>query len=137
MAERFVRSDSNQSPSEYINLPDSLIEASGLRRQDYDHIAMRMIRSSIEAKRACNEAVIFTYGVTGTGASATLNHLFNYEIIPTSDSKSQTTSVTEYVSTLRSDEWKADNLRICFIDPPGFGDTKGDHKDIMNLAAIE
>ena len=137
MAERFVRSDSSQSPSEYINLPDSLIEASRLRRQHYNHIAMRMIGSSIEAKRACNEAIIFTYGVTGTGASATLNHLFNYEIIPTSDSKSQTTSVTEYVSTLRSDEWKADNLRICFIDPPGFGDTKGDHKDIMNLATIE
>ena len=137
MAERFSRSETAQTYQDYITLPNSIPESWGMRKTFYNHLGMHLIESSLEANRACNEAIIFTYGVTGTGASATLNHLFNYEIIPTSDSKSQTTSVTEYVSTLRSDEWKADNLRICFINPPGFGDTKGDHKDIMNLAAIE
>ena len=137
MATNVKSPDNSQHNSGFLRLPDSLIEASKVRRENVDHRAMHKVGASIEAKRACNEAIVFAYGVSGTGASATLNHLFNYEIIPTSDSKSQTTTVSEYVSIMKSDEWEAENLRICFINPPGYGDTKGESHDVMNLAAIE
>ena len=117
----------SQHISDYTGLQNSLIEDR----------AMHMIGARNEANRACNEAIIFAYGVAGTGASTTINHLFNHEIIPTSDSKSQTTTVSEYVSIMKCDKWKPENLRICFINPPGYGDTKGASHDVMNLAAIE
>ncbi|KAI6655633.1 hypothetical protein LOD99_11392, partial [Oopsacas minuta] len=138
MAERVSRGSVSSTTSlDFITLPNSLMEASKMRRLHYNNPAMRMIETSIETKRACNQAIIFAYGVSGTGASTTLNHLFKMDLIPTSDSKSQTTAVTEYVSILASEHWKATNLKISFIDPPGFGDTNGDHQDILNLAAIE
>ena len=137
MAERISRGSNSSTSPHNIELPDSLIEASRMRRHYYENPAMRMVEASIDSKRACNQGIIFTYGVSGTGASATLNHLFKMDLIPTSESKSETTAVSEYMATLTSDYWKANNLKISFINLPGFGDTKGDHQDVTNLAAIE
>ena len=137
MAERLPRGSINSTPLPYIELPDSLIEASRMRRHYYENPAMRMVEASINSKRACNQGIIFTYGVSGTGASATLNHLFKMDLIPTRESKYETTTVSEYVATLTSEHWKATNLKISFINPPEFGDTKGKRIDVMNLAAIE
>ena len=69
----------------------------------------------------------------GTDALATLNHLFKIDL----ESKFVTSTVSEYASTLISEKWQATNLKISFIDPPGFGDSKGDSQDVLNLAAIE
>ena len=136
MAERLSTGSDNTAPPLYIELPDSLVEASKMRRHYYENPAMRMVEASIDSKRACNQGIIFTYGVSGTGASATLNHLFEVSI-PTSDSKSETTKVSEYVTDLTSDHWKATNLKVSFTNLPGFSDTMGSDKDVINLAAIE
>ena len=136
MAERLSTGSDNTTPPLYIELPDSLVEASKMRRHYYENPAMRMVEASIDSKRACNQGIIFTYGVSGTGASATLNHLFEVSI-PTSDSKSETTKVSEYVTDLTSDHWKATNLKVSFTNLPGFSDTMGSDKDVINLAAIE
>ena len=135
--EELPNTNSQAGNDDLLKLPSSLLEASKLRRIRYDHPAMRLVETSFEVRRACNQAIIFAYGVSGSGASKTLNHLFNSELIPTSDSKSETTTVTEYVTTLTSEHWRATNLEIGFINPPGYNDTKGEMQDVMNLSAIE
>ena len=102
-----------------------------------DHEATEMIARSIQAHRSPYQAMVFLYGLTGGGKSSTLNHLFNTELIPTSDDRSCTADVTEYVATMDSEYWNVTDLEIGFVDTPGFGDTESDSKDIMNLAKID
>ena len=102
------------------------------------HPGMRMVQASLNAQRACNEAIIFAYGSTGAGKTSSLNHLFDSEIIPKSKKgSSDTHAVSEFVSVMSSPKWEVTNLEIGFIDLPGWGDTQGDAQDARNLAAIE
>ncbi|KAI6660458.1 hypothetical protein LOD99_14043 [Oopsacas minuta] len=100
-----------------------------------DHKARDLISRSLKAHRNPYEAMIFLYGLSGAGKSTTLNHLFNTKLIPTSDSKSSTTDVIEYVATMDSIRWDVTGLNIGFIDTPGWGDTSG--SGINDLANIE
>ena len=38
-----------------------------------------MVKNSLRAQRACNEAIIFSYGYLVLIKSSTLNHLFGFE----------------------------------------------------------
>ncbi|KAI6660461.1 hypothetical protein LOD99_14046 [Oopsacas minuta] len=127
-----------EAPSlNYFHLPSSPVEVNHLVKTDY-HRGMRMVQASLNAQRACNEAIIFVYGLTGAGKTSSLNHLFNSEIIPKSKKgTSDTNSVSEYISVMNSPEWEVANLEIGFIDLPGWADTTGDRQDARNLAAIE
>ena len=118
-----------------IGLPRSLHEAYKLHLSRNKHPAMKMFGSSIQAHRSCNEAILFLYGISGAGKSATLNHLFDSDLIPTSHKESCTDSVTEWVSTFASEHWKVSNLEVGFIDVPGWGDSKG--RDAANLSLIQ
>ena len=118
-----------------ISLPISLHEGYKLHLSRTQHPAMKMFGSSIQAHRSCNEAILFLYGISGAGKSATLNHLFDSDLILTSDNISCTDSVTEWVSTFASEHWKVFNLEVGFIDVPGWGDSLG--KDAANLSLIQ
>ena len=86
-------------------------------------------------------------GETGTGKSSTINHLLNSNVMPVSDSKSETRSVTEYTSTSTSTDriledgrqilFSVSNLRFSLIDTPGLNDTAGENQDACNLWAIK
>ena len=118
-----------------MNLPRSLHEAYKLNLTRTQHPAMKMFGSSIQAHRSCNEAILFLYGMSRAGKSATLNHLFGSDLIPTSHKESCTDSVTEWVSTFASEHWQVSNLEVGFIDVPGWGDSLG--RDAANLSLIE
>ena len=118
-----------------MSLPRSLHEAYKLHLSRTQHPAMKMFGSSIQAHRSCNEAILFLYGISGAGKSATLNHLFDSELIPTSDSISCTDSMIEWVSTFASEHWQVSNLEVGFIDVPGWGDSLG--RDAANLSLIQ
>ena len=121
----------------YLHLPSNLLQAYAMKTNQ--HTGMYMVQLSIEAQRACNEAIVFVYGLSGHGKSQSLNHLFGFDVIPVANlsKASDTKSVTEYVVKLVSDSWEVKNLEIGFIDPPGWGDTEGEHQDAKNMAAIQ
>ena len=118
-----------------MSLPRSLHEAYKLHLSQTGHPAVKMLGSSIQAHRSCNEAILFLYGMSGAGKSSTLNHLFGRYLVPTSDRDSCTDSVTEWVSSLTSEEWQVSNLEVGFVDMPGWGDSQG--KDAANFALIQ
>ena len=121
----------------YLELPGTLMQAYAMKTTQ--HTGMYMVQLSIEAQRACNEAIVFVYGLSGHGKSQSLNHLFGFNVIPVDkiSKASDTKSVTEYVVKLASDTWEVKNLEIGFIDAPGWGDTEGEHQDAKNMAAIQ
>ena len=121
----------------YLNLPSNLMQAYAMRSNT--HTGMYMVQLSIDAQRACNEAIIFVYGVSGHGKSQSLNHLFGFDLIPVQKLRksSDTKAVTEYVAKLVSDSWEVKNLEIGFIDAPGWKDTDGEQQDAKNMAAIQ
>ena len=118
-----------------MSLPRSLHEAYGLHLSNTKHPAVNMFSSSLRAHRSCNEAILFLYGVSGAGKSATLNHLFSADLIPTSATESATDSVIEWVSTMHSEHWHVSNLEVGFIDVPGWGDSEG--RDATNFALMQ
>ena len=120
----------------YLALPATLSEARVLAFNGVTHPGMNMVGNSLRAHRASNEAIIFLYGVTGSGKSSTLNHLFDKDLLETSDNKSCTKDAVEYVVTLTSKKCKITNLEIGFIDVPGWGDTDGNIQDAVNLNTI-
>ena len=117
-----------------IPLPKTPNEVKELLKSS-DHKASELISRSLKAHRNPYEAMVFLYGLSGAGKSTTLNHLFNTKLIPTSDSKSSTNEVIEYVTTMNSIHWNVTGLDIGFIDTPGWGDTSGN--SITDLANIE
>ena len=117
-----------------IPLPKTPNEVKELLKYS-DHKASELISRSLKAHRNPYEAMVFLYGLSGAGKSTTLNHLFNTQLIPTSDSKSSTNEVIEYVTTMDSIHWDVNGLDIGFIDTPGWGDTSGN--SINDLANIE
>ena len=124
----------NRKDSTPIPLPKTPEEVKALIKSP-DHKARDLVSRSLKAHRNPYEAMIFLYGLSGAGKSTTLNHLFNAELIPTSDNKSSTIEVTEYVATMDSPRWDVTGLDIGFIDTPGWGDTSG--SGISDLANIE
>ena len=122
---------------DYFQLPSSPIEVNRMMGAEY-HEGMRMVQASLNAQRACNEAIIFVYGLSGAGKTSSLNHLFGSEIIPKSKKgTSDTHAVSEFTAVMNSLKWRVTNLEIGFIDLPGWGDTHGYVQDARNLAAIE
>ena len=121
----------------YLQLPANLLQAYAMKTNQ--HTGMYMVQLSIEAQRACNEAIVFVYGLSGHGKSQSLNHLFGFNVIPIAKNikASDTKSVTEYVVKLVSDSWQVKNLELGFIDPPGWGNIQGKHQDARNMAAIQ
>ena len=133
----FAISMMEDSTEHYFPLPSSPVEVNHMMKTNF-HPGMKMVQASLNAQRACNEAIIFVYGLTGDGKTSSLNHLFGSEVIPKSKKEtSDTSSVTEFISVMNSPQWKVTNLEIGFIDLPGWGDTKGDKQDARNLSAIE
>ena len=133
----FAISMMKASTTNYFPLPSSPIEVNHMMGTNY-HPGMKMVQASLNAQRACNEAIIIVYGLTGEGKTSSLNHLFGSEIIPKSKKEtSDTSSVTEFISVMNSPQWEVTNLEIGFIDLPGWGDNRGDRQDARNLAAIE
>ena len=123
--------------ADYFKLPSSPIEINSLVKTHY-HRGMKLVDASLHAHRACNQAILFVYGLTGAGKTSSLNHLFGFEIIPKSKERtSDTHNVTEYVATMNSEAWEVTNLEIGFIDLPGWADTHGDIQDARNMATIE
>ncbi|KAI6660462.1 hypothetical protein LOD99_14047 [Oopsacas minuta] len=120
----------------YLHLPATLSDARLLAFRGVSHPAMNMVGNSLRAHRASNEAIIFLYGVTGSGKSSTLNHLFNRDLLSTSDTQSCTKDVAEYAVNMTSDDCKIHNLEIGFIDVPGWSDTDGSIQDAVNLNTI-
>ena len=116
------------------NPADSLRQTSGQR-----HKALGMVEKSLLAQRPANRAIIFLYGLSGSGKTSTLRHLFHEarDLMATSCKESATGDVIEHIYPLISDHWEADNLEISWVDVPGFGDTQGLHQDAGNLALIE
>ena len=120
-----------------LALPKTPIEAFKMSRE-ISHKALEMVGKSLCAQRPSNRAVLFLYGLSGAGKSSTLNHLFNNKTsLQISHNRSGTRDVVEYVGSMSSQYWCADNLEISFIDAPGFSDTRGRYQDASNLATIE
>ena len=92
--------------------------------------------TNLELQRSSNEAIIFLYGPSGAGKSASLNHVFGFEVIDSNEERSGSNLVTQYVATVESKELGAANLKIGFIDVPGWGNEGGEEKDILNIATI-
>ncbi|KAI6655632.1 hypothetical protein LOD99_11391 [Oopsacas minuta] len=132
-----LQQPTRQDRDGYLNLPSTLMQAYAMKTNQ--HTGMYMVQLSIEAQRACNEAIIFVYGLSGHGKSQSLNHLFGFELIPVGKiyKASDTKSVTEYVAKLVSDTWEVTNLEIGFIDAPGWQDTQGEQQDAKNMATIQ
>lgn len=120
----------------YLPLPATVSEARVLAFNGVTHPGMNMVGNSLKAHRASNEAIIFLYGVTGSGKSSTLNHLFDKNLLDTSENKSCTKDAVEYAVTMTSEKCKISNLEIGFIDVPGWGDTDGNIQDAVNLSTI-
>ena len=118
-----------------MTLPRSLHEAYQLHLKRIDHPAVKLFSSSLQAHRSCNEAILFLYGVSGAGKSSTLNHLFSTDLIPTSATESATDCVTEWVSSMHSEDWCVSNLEVGFVDVPGWGDSEG--RDATNFALMQ
>ena len=131
--------------TEYISLPSNVYEAIAMNNNFQPgnilhESALRMVRNSLKAQRACNEAIIFAYGISGAGKSSTLNHLFGLDkekIFIEKANETDTVLVSEYTATMASEEWGVRNLEIGFIDVPGWKDTNGEYADAKNLANIE
>ena len=127
----------------YYKLPSNVFEAKQMNDNLMQGIinherAMNMVGNSLKAQRPCNEAIIFTYGLTGAGKTSTLNHIFGIdEIIIKKHRQADTTLVSEYIATMKSDEWKVTNLEIGFIDVPGWNDTRKGDQDAFNMANID
>ncbi|KAI6660459.1 hypothetical protein LOD99_14044 [Oopsacas minuta] len=119
-----------------ISLPKTFEKLNELLKTS-DHKAANLIGTSLKAYRSPYEAIVFLYGITGEGKSSTLNHLFNTTLIPTSEDRSCTRGITEYVATMDSDHWHVTDLEIGFVDTPGFGDTCSNEQEIENLAKID
>ena len=131
----------NISPNElldssgFYSLPNSLYNILHERRP---HRALVLVEKSLLAQRSANRAVFFLYGLSGSGKTATLKHLFNgAKELHISSKESATRSVIEHIYSLKSDHWGVSNLQISFIDSPGFEDTDGPNQDAINLALIE
>ena len=128
----------SENTRKYFELPDSLIKAHLLSKKGILNRGMEMVGNSLKAHRSCNEAIIFVYGVSGAGKSASINHLFGFDIISISDESTVGTKLaTEYVATMQSEEWGISNLQIGFIDMPGWNDARGEEQDILNIAMID
>ena len=125
------------STGKILKLPSTNLELAAARRQHHMHKGIHLIDSSIAIGRAMNEAIIFTFGLSGAGKSSTLNHLFGVNLSATSATTSCTRHVSHYVSSMSSTSWEVDNLRIGFVDLPGWGDGSGLHQQSKNMAAIE
>ena len=125
-----------QRSENFICLPKNFDDLNKLLKCS-DHQASQLVGSSLKAHRNPYEAMIFLYGISGHGKSSTLNHLFKTELIPTSDNRSCTEDVIEYVATMDSLHWNVTGLELGFVDTPGFGDTASDEKNIKNLAKID
>ena len=125
------------SNTQYLNLPSSLHDVQKLVLSGIEHQGITMVGNSLRAHRSSNKAIIFLYGITGSGKSSTLNHLFNTkDMLEVSEVKSCTKDVAEYVVTMSSDDYKLNNLEIGFIDTPGWNDTSGTLQDAVNLASV-
>ena len=81
--------------------------------------------------------VCFVPGETGAGKSSTINHILGTELTETSESESQTSSVTAYTATVDVEALGLKGLQLNFVDTPGFGDTGGFAQDACNLWAIQ
>ena len=102
------------------------------------HRSLRLVEKSLMTQRSANRAVFFLYGLSGSGKTATLMHLFNgAKELQISSKESATRSVIEHIYPLKSDHWGISNLQISFVDCPGFGNTDGLNQDAINLALIE
>ena len=137
MADRNADETTLAKPN-YLFLPSSSLEAYKMSGNNIVHKALEKVGKSLSAHRAPNRAIFFLYGLSGAGKSSTLNHLFdNKTSVSISHNVSGTPNVVEYVGTMRSEHWCAENLEISFIDAPGFNDTGGKHQDAENFATIE
>ena len=125
------------STGKTMKLPSTNLELAAARRQHHMHKGINLIDSSIAIGRAMNEAIILTFGLSGAGKSSTLNHFFGANLSLTSSTTSCTRHVSHYVSCMSSTNWEVDNLRIGFVDIPGWGDNSGLHQQAKNMAAIE
>ena len=122
----------------YFTLPTTPTE-SITRSTMLRHKAIGMVEKSLLAQRPTNRAIIFLYGLSGSGKTSTLKHLFHgaEEMMETSFRQSATCDIIEYISSMESDHWEAQNLEISWVDAPGFADTGGPHMDAHNLVLIE
>ena len=128
---------SSHSNMHYLSLPSTLYDVQKLALKGVEHPGMTMVSNSLKAHRTSNKAIIFLYGMTGSGKSSTLNHLFNnQDLLKVSDNESCTKDVVEHVVTMTSDDCRVHNLEIGFIDAPGWADTDGTIQDAVNLASI-
>ena len=150
MAEKQIQSESTEDefiysndlctdqPKEYFHLPDGIHQAHNLGRKQVLHRGMEIVQNSLNVQRSNNEAIIFLYGLNGAGKSTSLNHLFGFKLIDISGEKTNCTKlVTEYVATMVAHELDVTNLKIGFIDMPGWSDEGGEEKDILNIATID
>ena len=130
--------EKSRQRDKYYALPTSPTE-SITRSTQIRHKAIRMVEKSLLAQRPTNRAIIFLYGLSGSGKTSTLKHLFRgaQEMMETSYRQSATYDVIEYISSMESDHWEAQNLEISWVDAPGFADTSGPHMDAHNLVLIE
>ena len=132
MAEKFDNSEN------MMKLPSSLYEARYISRHNSFHSGTVMFANSMRAHRACNQAIIFLYGLSGAGKTSSLNHIFGFELIEVIENfEANTKGVTEYIATMESETWGVSNLQINFIDMPGWSDSSGEKMDIQNMALID
>ena len=120
-----------------MKLPSTDMELATAKRQYFMHKGLHLVESSIEICRAMNDAIIFTFGLSGAGKSTTLNHLFGIDLARVSSDSSCTRDVVYYVSGMPSEDWEVSNLRISFVDVPGWGDGGGVYTQASNMAAVE
>ena len=133
-----VSTKTDENVGEYFELPDRFTQAYKLQYNGVTHQAMEMVENSLRAHRSCNEAIIFSYGLTGAGKTSTLNHLFGFNLIEIKERHgADTKGVTEYVATMKSNLWRVSNLQIGFIDVPGWGDGRSDKHDVLNMALTD
>ncbi|CAG2190272.1 unnamed protein product [Mytilus edulis] len=132
-----TREKEKRDEREWLSLPTSGLELTKLRMMGKSHPSMKMAYKSIRISRAPNRAFILLIGETGGGKSSTINYLLNTDIAPINKSESQRHSTTEYVLTMKSDEWRIPDLTMSIIDTPGFLDTGGFDQDVRNLGSIK
>ena len=120
-----------------MTLPSNNLELAAAKGRYFMHKGMHLVESSIEIGRAMNEAIIFTFGLSGAGKSTTLNHLFGIKLAKVSDEEACTSDVSYFLSTMPSPDYELENLKIGFVDLPGWADGRGISIQAQNMAIIE